>query len=816
MKIFKPYSLLLITLISLTVQGQVWAPEGVYLGPPPHLIYADHQLHILNKLSDKNNSSFWQISTLENNRWIKLPILELNKNADIKDFKRFKNEFYIAGNFTFDNENFNALVKLSNQQWMGITKFKKENLSLGYINKLEIKGLQLYIGGNFEKIGNKDIPFLSKYDGLDFELFFKDCRNCSPNSVVLDISTNDTTTAICGLFNQINQKKSKYIFRIRNNQQEDTFINTPKIIEKLALLGNTIFGVGQNLKSQTIYQINQNFVDLNYNIDSLFFVNSILMHDGQLSINCLANHSGKVRILSNLKLNNNTWINITNNNRNPYQLIAIRGNLITLANPEKPLSIWNPNRHISRFYKNMTLVRAKVFEDLNNDCIKDVNEKMLPKQYIKLPFINRAVFTNQDGLAEFLVPNNNNTLRFVIIPSKHLVRSNCADTTVTKTFNNGSFLDSIQFPLKRLTNINDIRVTINSSKGLQVIKNKRLTYQITYENLGSNSLSGRILLRKNPQLSNENTFPNFTNKINDSTYEWIYTNLVPGERKTIIYNAIPTHSIFDNNFQFQALVSAQITSGATMFEEDDFDSIPQSVNGSFSGFRKDVYPSPSINDSITYLDINERDLRYNISFNNFTNDTVFYAIVIDTLDLNLDMSYIQETGSNKNYYTEVQTDPNNQYKGILIWHFPNIKLVPNPTKNYENENSGSYIGFKVITKPLSNGYLLKNVASVFYDNEYAGNTNAVYCTIASLNQRNISTNDRLLKVFPNPSHGNINIDFPFEKNDKVCIYNIKGQLVYNETLQQNMSEIKTHLSGGLYVLKIITKLNSYSVKILID
>jgi hypothetical protein len=801
--------------IAITLNAQVWAPEGVYFGAAPHLIYADNQLHVLSKIGEKDQSSFWQISTYIENRWTKLPILELNKQADISDFKRFRNVFYVAGNFTFDNENFNALVKLSNQVWQGVSTFKKENLSFGRINKLEIKGQQMFIGGHFKYIGIEEIPNLSRFDGVDFELFFDNCVSCSPNNIVYDISLNDSVTVVCGLFTQINKRKSKYLYKIKNNQFEDTFINTPRIIEKVGLFGQMLIGVGQNIKSKTIYQINTSFTDLNYNIDSLFQVNSIHIYDGNLTINGLVNHSGKIRTFSSLKLDNNLWVDFTNNNLNPYQHVIFRGSLFALSAPIKPLSIWNPNRHINRFYKNMTLVRAKVFDDVNNNCIKDEGEKPIAKQFIRLPFINRAVFTNIHGMAEFLVPNNN-TLRFVIKPTKHLLRSNCADTSVTKTFNPGNYIDSIQFPLKRLTNINDIRVTINSSKGNQVVRDKRLTYYIHYENLGSNTLSGKITLRKNPNLSNENISPNFSNKPNDSTYEWIFSNLEPGDRKTILYQATPSNSIFENNFQFQAAASATITSGTPMFEEDDFDSIPQTVSGSFKAFRKDVFPAPSLNDSITYLNIDERDLRYNISFNNFSSDTVFYAIIIDTLDINLDMSYIQETGSNKSYYTEVQTDPNNQNKGILIWHFPNIKLAPNPTKNFENENSGSYIGFKVITKPLSNGYLLKNVASVFYDNEYAGSTNAVYCTVASLNQRNIYFNDNHLKVFPNPSHGNINIDFPFEKDDRVLIYNLQGQLVYNETITQNIGEIKTHLAGGLYVLKINTKQNSYSVKILID
>src|SRR5690606_19569301 len=301
-------------------------------------------------------------------------------------------------------------------------------------------------------------------------------------------------------------------------------------------------------------------------------------------------------------------------------------------------------------------------------------------------------------------------------------RSNCADTTVTKTFNKGVYVDSIQFPLNRIPNLSDIRVNISSPKGRRVIKDKRVIYYITYENVGSTPISGRVKLRKNKNFSSEFCLP-AKNDLDDSTMSWEYSQLQPGESKTIYYSGLPAGNEFVENLRFQAAVSGEIDGASTPNTEDDFDSIPQEVNQEVGAFIKDVFPTPDPGDSVTYISFNDRDLRYHISFNNFGNDTVFYAVVIDTLDLNLDMSYIQETGSNKPYYTEVKTDPNNEYKGILIWHFPNIKLTPNPGKDFENTGSGAFIGFKVVSKPLSDGYYLKNTASVFYDNNYAGSTN---------------------------------------------------------------------------------------------
>ncbi len=221
-----------------------------------------------------------------------------------------------------------------------------------------------------------------------------------------------------------------------------------------------------------------------------------------------------------------------------------------------------------------------------------------------------------------------------------------------------------------------------------------------------------------------------------------------------------------------------------------------------------MYPNPATGDSITYLSSSDRDLRYQILFNNFSADTVFYAVVIDTLDLNLDMSYIQETGSNKSYYTEVQTDPNNQYKGILIWHFPNIKLVPNPGMNFEILASGSYIGFKVITKPLSDGYVLKNVASVFYDNEYAGSTNAVYCTVAISGIDELNNPNDLLKLYPNPAGNELVLDCKLNPGDFISIYNINGQQLLHSSIGSASDSERLDISAlpaGIYVVQVMSE-----------
>lgn len=119
-------------------------------------------------------------------------------------------------------------------------------------------------------------------------------------------------------------------------------------------------------------------------------------------------------------------------------------------------------------------------------------------------------------------------------------------------------------------------------------------------------------------------------------------------------------------------------------------------------------------------------------------------------------------------------------------------------------NSGAYIGFKVNTKPLSKGYYLKNVASVFYDNNYAGSTNAVYCTLAITDIDDIDVSGKSIIVYPNPAGNTIHIAHPFLAGDKIKILNALGSEVYATTcnLSEGLDLDLTGLNTGVYILQI--------------
>ena len=76
-----------------------------------------------------------------------------------------------------------------------------------------------------------------------------------------------------------------------------------------------------------------------------------------------------------------------------------------------------------------------------------------------------------------------------------------------------------------------------------------------------------------------------------------------------------------------------------------------------------------------------------------------------------------------------------------------------------------------------------------------------------------------IKISPNPNNGNfkINLDNSLNENFGFEIYNILGERVHSETINQNQNEIKTNnLSKGVYLVKISKNDAVWNGKILVE
>jgi len=64
--------------------------------------------------------------------------------------------------------------------------------------------------------------------------------------------------------------------------------------------------------------------------------------------------------------------------------------------------------------------------------------------------------------------------------------------------------------------------------------------------------------------------------------------------------------------------------------------------------------------------------------------------------------------------------------------------------------------------------------------------------------------DVKLQVYPNPSNGIVHIS-GLDKNARICVYNLVGNLMFEKTAQQNVETISLNLHKGIYFVQIIAK-----------
>ncbi len=792
-----------IVLLSNNANAQVWYPEGIYNENQTIILESDNQqiISVSHSNNDTTKSKFI-VSLFNGKIWYKLPELTLSRNAEITDIKIYLGMVYVSGYFNFDNGAYNALVRFRNGNWEGVGNFYKLNLSNAGIEDMEVYKNSLVLVGNFNLINSDTNRYISKHNGLTFSDYFKNCPACYPNNTVTSAKATDTSIAFAGTFTKINTVSSMYLYVYNEFNRHETFANTPGNIQHLAYNGNSLY----IHSDRRIYmESNDVFKPIKSNIDSIYKINSFLIYDGSLTL------AGTFKINSNasfskvLKYKPSTvdWDDYTLNFTNCDLITTTRNFLYASGFTNNKFSIWLRSKYsIARLNRNASIILIKVYNDANNNCIKESNEKPIRKQFIKISNINRILFTNEDGYAETLVPNST-AIKYETKPPKNYTRSSCADTTVTKTIASGKYMDSIQFPLILKPNINDIRISIYSPKGDYLQKGKRVNYIVVCENVGSNTVNGSLRLRKRKWLSSVFANP-VGNSVNDSIYNWNYSNLKPGERQTFTYSGLASYSSINSDTnQILTQATATISNGVNSFILDDSDSLTQQSTSNAKAFNKFITPSPKLGDSISYINNNDQ-IRYDIVFNNFTNDTVYSAVVTDSIDLNLDISEIQETGSNKNYTTEIHTDPNNLYVGIIVWRFNQINLMPNPSKNYENLNSGAYIGFKILTKNITSGELIKNTATVYYDNNFAGKSNDTYCsTLPSTNIKQTIVED--FNLFPNPYSKFLTIQNSLYIIHKVEVFNATGQTIYTSDTNINSNSIQINLNNevkGMQFVKI--------------
>jgi hypothetical protein len=439
----------------------------------------------------------------------------------------------------------------------------------------------------------------------------------------------------------------------------------------------------------------------------------------------------------------------------------------------------------------LNIIKGRVFQDLNNNCIQDAGENGIPGVWLWLSYSGYG-YTNVNGDYDISTNSLNDTLH-LIAPNGY--GSACQPLTIPIHLNApGDTSSNNNFALSVPSGF-DLAIhpgwTAESRPGFQK------EYWIFYWNQGFTVQNGIVTLQYDSTL----IFTSCTNSgvvnITTHTITWSLSNIQSGQwltysQQLLAYFTIPNTatlgSMLHSHFEIDPISGDINPSNNTL---DDY----SPITGSHDPNSKQVMPQGlGASGAITPKD---SVLLYTINFQNSGTDTAFTVIVKDTLSSFLDPASIIPGASNHPYTFSMDG------KGILTWRFDHI-LLPDSTQNV-TASSGSFNYTVKLKKGIPYGSVIKNTAYVYFDFNTPVVTNTTVNTLTSpLFVNQIKNDVGQIRVYPNPFDQSTTLLINgANQTREYVLYDLVGRDMRRFVSSENTITInRESLSAGMYLLKV--------------
>jgi hypothetical protein len=428
-------------------------------------------------------------------------------------------------------------------------------------------------------------------------------------------------------------------------------------------------------------------------------------------------------------------------------------------------------------------IQGTAFLDNNSNGIQDIGESGLPNQLIKAG--NYYATTNASGAYNIEVYNAG------IYSINHLVQGyliSVNDSLGVNVNSPGIVLSGNNFPCHSIPGVSDLSVSITPSNfrpGFQSY------YWLSYSNEGTQIENGSVKLTYDNQLTYISAAPT-PDTIIGNTRSWNFTNLTPGENRTILITLeTPVSLPIGTTLSTTALIKPI---AGDILPANNNDTINHEVSGSYDPNDKSV--SPMGDGPVGYIGLNPVALEYTIRFQNTGTDTAFNIVLRDTLDKDMDLSTLRVIASSHPCTYLLSSDR------LITVTFPNV-LLPDSGTN----QAASHGFFKYSIKPksgLPTGSQLTNYADIYFDFNAAVSTNTVLNTIGIYYgvDENLFDSDKI-QIHPNPATTTLSIS-GLSAPATADIYDISGKLLLTKPLNNQTLNISS-LAKGLYFIKLTGK-----------
>lgn len=209
----------------------------------------------------------------------------------------------------------------------------------------------------------------------------------------------------------------------------------------------------------------------------------------------------------------------------------------------------------------------------------------------------------------------------------------------------------------------------------------------------------------------------------------------------------------------------------------------------------------------------DKTLDYHIRFQNLGNDSAVSVFVVDTISPSLPMQFIRVTDNSHSQQYHLNYKIRDQ---AIIWNFSDIYLPPKSGST--DELSSGFVHFKAgIAKNLKVGDVIRNQAHIYFDYQSPVATNFAITEVTSTTFS--SDSSTALRVWPNPCKQSLTLDAGSFLISEVKIYNTQGKMVYESKITTQQSMVKLNLpplSAGIYIAKVNYGTGIVSQKLIVE
>ncbi len=429
-------------------------------------------------------------------------------------------------------------------------------------------------------------------------------------------------------------------------------------------------------------------------------------------------------------------------------------------------------------------VTGTVFQDLNNNCTFNTNEKGMVNVKVKATPGNLFTYTDNNGNYTLRLAPGTYTISFVT-PTNY---STTCTSQYAVTIKSTETVSAKNFALKASKNGTDMFTAISATALRRGMRNKTV---VEYGNQG-NQISCTDTMKITPDanvtfLSSDKPW-SFKK---DGSYYWVISNLNSGDAFTFqMIDSVSKNATIGTLINLQATISGHCSD---LNNANNTSTFNQKTVGAVDPNDMIVYTNRADSQLVSKTDT----LHYRINFQNVGNYEATNIIVTSTIPDGLDASTFTQGISSNNYSVSIN---GNQ----ITWLFDSIAL-PDSSTNLMGSNA--FVEFSLMpNQTVKAGDVIFNSAQVQFDYENPLATNQV----KSIIMPDAANNENAMQLYPNPATSVVNFTLNTVETAQplnitnYSIFNINGAMVMQGNQSALMQQIEvTNLQSGWYIIAAI-------------